>query len=59
MTKSALAKAAGVKENTLRSWLQDPHIRQQLAPLHLNKHARILPPAAVQIICDHYVIKID
>ena len=59
MTKSELARAAGIKQNTLRNWLRDPYIRQQLEPLHLNPYSRILPPAAVKIICDHYVIEID
>ena len=59
MTKSALAKAAGVSENTLRNWLREPYIREQLASLHLNPYSRILPPAAVQIIVNHYVIEIN
>lgn len=59
MTKSQLAKAAGVSESTLRNWLREPYIHEQLAPLHLNPYSRILPPAAVKIIANHYVIEID
>ena len=59
MTKSQLARKAGVTEQTLRVWLRDPYIRQQLAPLKLKKQQILLPPAAVQIIVNHYAIEID
>ena len=59
MTKSQLAKAAGVSEQTLRVWLRDPYIREQLAPLKLKKQQILLPPVAVQIIVNHYAIEID
>ena len=59
MTKSQLARKAGVSEQTLRVWLRDPYIREQLAPLKLKKQQIILPPAAVQIIVNHYAIEID
>jgi transposase-like protein len=59
MTKSQLARKAGVCEQTLRVWLRDPYIRQQLAPLKLKKQQIILPPRAVQIIAEHYAIEID
>ena len=58
MTKSQLAKKAGVSEQTLRVWLRDPHIREQLASLKLKKQQILLPPAAVQIIANHYAIDI-
>ena len=59
MTKSELAQAAGVCSDTLRNWLKDPYIRQQLAPMKLKKQQKKLPPRAVQIIIDHYAIEID
>lgn len=59
MTKSQLARKAGVSEQTLRVWLRDPFIREQLAPLKLKKQQILLPPAAVQIIVNHYAIEID
>lgn len=59
MTKSQLAKKAGVCEQTLRVWLRDPYIREQLAPLKLKKQQILLPPRAVEIICNHYAIEID
>lgn len=59
MTKSELAKAAGVSQETLRRWLLDPFIAQQLAPMKLKKQQKKLPPRAVQIIVDHYAIEID
>ena len=59
MTKSQLAKAAGVSTETLRRWLKDDFIAKQLMPLKLKKQQKKLPPSAVQIICNHYVIEID
>ena len=59
MTKSELARAAGVCSDTLRNWLNDPYIRQQLEPLKLKKQQKKLPPRAVQIITEHYAIEID
>ena len=59
MTKSDLAKAAGVSSETLRRWLKDDFIVSRLAPLKLKKQQKKLPPRAVQIITDHYVIEID
>ena len=59
MTKSQLARKAGVSRWTLRRWLRDPYIRQQLAPYHLTEKQQLLPPGAVQIITTHYAIEID
>lgn len=58
MTKSALAKAAGVSRWTFLRWMQDPLIKKKLAPLNLSKRQQLLPPSAVQIITEHYVIDI-
>lgn len=59
MTKKQLAKAAGVSIRTLRRWLKDPYIQEQLAPLKLKPQQVLLPPSAVQIIINHYAIEID
>ena len=59
MSKSELAKAAGVSTETLRRWLKDDFIAKQLAPLKLKKQQKKLPPRAVQIITDHYVIEVN
>ncbi len=59
MTKSQLACKAGVSRWTLRRWLNDPHIRQKLAPYQLTDKQQLLPPGAVQIIAEHYAIEID
>lgn len=59
MTKSALAKAAGVSRKTLKRWLQEPSIQAKLAPFNLKNQQRILPPAVVEIIATHYVIEIS
>ena len=54
-----MAKKAGVSRWTLRRWLRDPYIRQQLAPYQLTEKQQLLPPGAVQIIINHYAIEID
>jgi predicted site-specific integrase-resolvase len=59
MTKSQLAKAAGVSRWTLQRWLRDPYIREKLAPFQLTTKQQLLPPGAVQIIAEHYAIEID
>ena len=56
ISKSELAKAAGVSERTLRRWLAEPYMRKQLRPFHLKKRQRTLPAKAVQKICEHFVI---
>ena len=58
MTKAEVAKAAGVSGRTLRRWLNEPYMAKQLAPLKLKKQQKKLPPSAVQIICEHYVIEV-
>ena len=59
MTKSQLAKKAGVSKRTFRRWLADPYIRRQLKFMNLKQQQSVLPPSAVQIIADHYAIEID
>ena len=59
MSKSEIAERAGVSIWTLRRWLNEPRMRQQLAPFQLKPKQQLLPPGAVKIICDHYVIEID
>lgn len=59
MSKSRLAKAAGVKYKVFQRWLNDPHTKQLLAPCHLKPKQQILPPKAVQIIAENYDIEIN
>jgi hypothetical protein len=59
MTKSALAKAAGVTRKTLMKWLKTPFMQQQLAQFQLSPHQKKLPGKLVKIICEHYVIDLD
>ena len=59
MTKQQLAQRAGVSRRTLMRWLRQPLMQKQLAPYQLKPCQQILPPGAVKIICDHYVIEID
>jgi len=58
MTKRQLAKRAGVSQKTLMRWLKQPQMQQQLAPYHLKPKQHLLPPGAVKIIAEHYVIEI-
>lgn len=59
MSKSRLAKAAGVEYKVFQRWLRDPHVKKLLAPCHLKPKQQILPPRAVQIIAEHYDIEIN
>lgn len=59
MTKSALAKAAGVSTRTLMRWLKEPYMQQQLAHFPLSPRQQKLPGRVVKIICEHYVIDLD
>ena len=59
MTKAQLAKKAGVSYQTFHRWLANSNIQAQLAPFKLKKQQKLLPPAAVEIIANHYVIEID
>jgi len=59
MSKKALAQAAGVSSSTLRRWLQQPCIQNQLDDWHISRHRHIFPPKAVQLICEHYAIDIN
>ena len=58
-SKSELAKAAGVSRRTLYAWLQTPYMQKRLEQFRLRKRQHILPPEAVKIICEHYVIAFD
>ena len=57
MTKSQLAKAAGVSRWTLSRWLKEPYMLEQMAKYPLSKKYK-LPGQLVKIICEHYVIDI-
>ena len=59
MTKKQLAKRAGVSIRTLRRWLNDPYMRERLAPFGIKKQQVLLPPKAVKIIIEHYGIEIE
>ena len=59
MTKAQLAKKAGVSGRTLYAWLTNPYIQTKLEPFNLKKKQKLLPPGAVEIIANHYVIEID
>ena len=56
MYKYELANAAGVSYNTFRRWLSGK--RSKLAELGANPRGQLLPPRAVQWICEQYGIDI-
>ena len=55
MTKTELARAAGVSRWTITRWLKEPYMREQVARSKKYK----LPGKLIKIICEHYVIDID
>ena len=59
MTKSQIARAAGVSRWTLTRWLKDPYIQAELAQFNLKKQQQKLPGRVVKIICTHYVIDVE
>ena len=59
MSKSALAKAAGVNRRTLMRWLKQPYMQQQMERFNLSPKQQKLPAKLVKIICEHYVIDLD
>ena len=59
MTKSQLARAAGVSRSTFWRWLKNPYIQQQIEAFQWSDKQKKLPGRLVKIICEHYVIDID
>ena len=57
MLKSELARAAGVSRDTFRKWLQQD--RQQLASCGMLPRSRLVPPRAVEYLCEKYCIILD
>lgn len=54
MSKSELARSAGVSMNTLRRWLQ---LREEeLLRMGYRREMRLLPPRIVEYICREYGI---
>ena len=54
ISKSTLAKLAGVHRNTFSRYLQSR--RAVLEKMGINPKARLLPPQAVRYICEDYCI---
>lgn len=54
ISKSTLAKLAGVHRNTFSRYLQSR--RAVLEKMGINPKAKLLPPAAVKYICEDYCI---
>lgn len=54
MYKYELAQAAGVSHTTFRKWLVQMSV--QLAEMGVNRNTKLLPPNAVQLLCERYCI---
>ena len=54
MYKYELAEAAGVSANTFRRWLNENS--NKLARFGVKRRSQMLPPKAVQWICNQYGI---
>lgn len=54
MYKYELAEAAGVSRDTFRRWLADNS--RKLSHFGVKKRSQMLPPRAVQWICNQYGI---
>ena len=59
MYKSELARAAGVSSETMRRWLKEPKIQKQLKKLHVEPNSHLLPPKAVKLLAEHFVIDVE
>ena len=57
MYKSELARAAGVSSETFRRWLISS--RTDLEALEVSRTTKLLNPAAVQYLCNKFVIDLD
>jgi len=54
MYKYELAEAAGVSANTFRRWLNEN--RSKLARFGVKRRSQMLPPRAVEWVCQQYGI---
>ena len=54
MYKYELAQAAGVGRATFRKWLYQ--MREPLSAMGVTPKMKMLPPSAVQFLCEHYAI---
>ena len=57
MYKSELARAAGVDPKTFRSWLK--LIEPELERLNIKPTTKMMNPAAVKLICEHFCIELQ
>ena len=56
MTKSQLARAAGVSTRTLARWLHTDEMQALLKQYHIRPSRRQLPPVVVHKICEFFAI---
>ena len=57
MYKNELADAAGVSRQTFYNWTkQDQAVLRQMG---VDRNAKMLPPKAVQYLCERYLISLE
>lgn len=57
ITKKQFAKAAEISMRTLLSWLNQ--FDKELQQVHQKKRDKILNPAAVKILCEHFCVELN
>lgn len=57
MYKSELARAAGVSYSTFRKWISAE--QEKLQQLGNSPRSQLLTPAAVEYLCNRFVIDLD
>jgi hypothetical protein len=59
MYKFELADAAGVSRQTFYNWTKTKTVQEELAKMGVPRNAKLLPPCAVQYLCDKYCISLE
>jgi len=57
MYKFELADAAGVSRQTFYNWTKTD--QEELSKMGVPRNAKLLPPCAVQYLCDKYFISLE
>lgn len=57
MYKNELADAAGVTRQTFYNWTKKD--QKTLRAMGVARNAKLLPPRAVQYLCERYLISLD
>ena len=57
MYKNELAEAAGVSRQTFYNWTKQD--QEALRAMGVERNAKLLPPKAVQFLCERYFISLE